>query len=81
MKTLNEVIEIATECNEHKGCFGCKHNDFVKYCDIDWTEWIRDALNYLKKYREDKNDVTTRYPREEEPDDYRPLWRFKELWE
>ena len=80
MKTLDEVIK-ANECCDHgesdSKCEDCPYNGIGACC----AERESDALYYLKKYKKDKNDATIRYPREEEPDDYKPLWRFKELWE
>lgn len=86
MKSLDEVIkayEICLNINE-TSCRDCPYTEFNaegKWACSLCGDCIEDALHYLKKYREDKNNATTRYLREEEPDDYKSLWRFKELWE
>lgn len=83
MKTLDEVIKAMEICDSDEGtCRGCAYEaDCDEKASLGHERKRADAIYYLKKYREDKNNATTRYLREEEPDDYKLLWRFKELWE
>ena len=52
MKTIEEVIEAQARCLKYPNCHFC----FLNAGSL--CTWIRDALQYLKAYRDDRDDLT-----------------------
>lgn len=63
IKTLDEVIKAFEHCTDsnpdpdYDSCAECPYCDNVKGCCRDNSHMI-DALNYLKAYRDDRNDLS-----------------------
>lgn len=66
MKTLDKLIREADDCNENLNCNNCKHESNYEGCEIDWKAWEKDALDYLKKYRQTRKDLLDGMKRLEE---------------
>ena len=59
MKTLNEVIKAKELCNDHKfRCHECSYYDDDNEVGCRSDDLEADALQYLKAYREDRNDLS-----------------------
>ena len=51
MKTLDEVIQGLSVCDDVECCYACPHSNDYAECDVDWGYLTRDALHYLKEYQ------------------------------